>query len=288
MKKLALLAACFALMLPPYGCQRPTHDHSTKTAARRQIPAATASVSYDTLDCVLRTYVKDGRVDYRALKNNPSGLIGFLHGAASVTKPQFESWSRAQQRAFLINLYNAATLKMIIDHYPISSIKKIGGWIEGPWKQPVIELWGGRVTLDFVENGLLRKMHDPRIHFAIVCASLGCPKLQSFAYVPERLDRQLDQAAREFLADRNKNRFEVNDRAIVLSPIFEWFRGDFESTFGSALNFVSRYVPADQAVLARNAAVAIRYSSYDWSLNDDRSEPAIRASRESSACNGKS
>jgi uncharacterized protein DUF547 len=287
-KKPAVFVACLLFLMPPYGCERPPRGHRTETPSRGKILAETKTVSYDTLDCVLRTYVKDGRVDYRELKENPSGLIAFLHEAASVTKPQFDSWSRAQQKAFLINLYNAATLKMIVDHYPISSIKKIAGWVEGPWKQPVVLLWGERVTLDFVENGLLRKMGDPRVHFAIVCASLGCPKLQSFAYVPGKLDGQLDQAAREFLADTNKNRFDAKDRVIVLSPIFEWFGGDFQSGSGSVLNFVSRYVPGDEAALASNPARPIRYSSYDWSLNDDRSGPAIRASRESSACNGKS
>lgn len=270
----ALLLGLLAL-LAAGGCERshgPGPRHSSAQITQR---FRGDDSSYQALDRVLHRYVKDGLVDYRALKVNPGDLVMFLEQAAAVSERQYGSWSDAQKKAFLINLYNAATLRLIIDHYPVSSIRRIGSMLKGPWDLPVVRLFGKRRTLGFVEHQMLRKLGDPRIHFAIVCASIGCPRLQSFAYLPGRLEAQLDRAAREFAADRSKNRFDANGDAVTLSPIFDWYREDFAGKDGSVLNYVARYAPADARTLLLQRDPTVRYSDYDWSLNERAGAAAV-------------
>jgi hypothetical protein len=240
--------------------------------AAAPVPQAPGDWSYESataaLDRALAKYATRGWVDYRALTADSSDLDAFLRWASSVSKAEYDSWSLARKKAFLINLYNAATINLILAHYPVGSIKDIGGWFRGPFKQRVVRLWGEARTLDYVEHEQLRKMGDPRIHFAIVCASVGCPRLQSFAYVPERLDEQLDAAAREFINDTRKNRIELERGAVVLSPIFKWFARDFEAHSGTVLAYVMSYADAAGARPVRFADVSVRYGDYDWSLND--------------------
>ncbi len=168
---------------------------------------------------VLRAYVKGGLVDYRGLLRDQKDLDAFLNESSRVAKEEYEGWTGPGREAFMINLYNASTIKLVLDHYPVRSIRDIGHFWKGPWDQPVVRLWGLPTTLHFLENRVLRGMGDPRIHFAVNCASLGCPKLQSEAYEPAKLDEQLDHSAREFLADPSKNRFDVSSGQVVLSPI---------------------------------------------------------------------
>ena len=133
-----------------------------------------------TLDRVLKARVKNERVDYSALKADSKDLDAWLQSAGAATDAEFHHWSQSQQLAFLINLYNAATLRLILDHYPLKSIKDIGSVFKGPWKQEVVPLLGKTVTLDFLEHGILRKKYaEPRLHFAIVCAAKGCPPLRA-------------------------------------------------------------------------------------------------------------
>ena len=133
------------------------------------------------LDKVFKQRVnKDARVDYRALKRDRVDLDAWLKRAATVTQREFDSWTEAQQLAYLINLYNAGTLRMIVDNYPIASIKKIGNLFRGPWDQKVVQLFDKTVTLGHIEHDLLRKNYnEPAIHFAIVCAAKGCPPLRA-------------------------------------------------------------------------------------------------------------
>ena len=234
-------------------------------------PAARFDHTHAALDQLLKRYVTDALVDYPALKNDSKKLNACLDELAAVREADFQQWTQPQQLAFLMNFYNAATLRLILDHYPIKSIKKIGGFLSGPWDQPVVRLFGGTVTLGHVEHEILRKKYnEPRIHFAIVCAALGCPPLRSEAYVADRLDAQLDNQGEKFLHDTRKNSVDAKNRVVNLSPIFKWFSGDFEKKSGTVLKFVAPFFPADaQAGLAKGG-YKISYTGYDWSLNEKK------------------
>lgn len=152
--------------------------------------------SHSTYSIVLNIYVKDGLVDYASLKSNPKQLDLYLIRLSSVTEGDFKEWTREQQLAYLINLYNAQTLRLIIDHYPIRSIKDI----RDPWHQNVVSLFGNKITLNALEHEIIRKNYDePRVHFALVCAAMGCPKLPEQPFIASRLSMQLDEQGRNFL-----------------------------------------------------------------------------------------
>ncbi len=217
----------------------------------------------------LSQYVRDARVDYAALKAHPQELNRYLDQVAAVTKSEFTKWTEKQQIAFLLNAYNADTLRLILDHYPIKSIKDIGSLLSGPWDQPVVKLFGGTATLNALEHKTLQRDYsEPRIHFALVCAAKGCPPLRPEAYVAERLDEQLDDQAKQFLVTASKNRVEVDERTVYLSPIFKWYAGDFEKKSGSVLAALKPYWPEKSAAALAGGGFKIRYTDYDWSLND--------------------
>ncbi len=214
---------------------------------------------------VLTTYVKDARVNYAALKAHPQALDRYLRQVAGVTEPEFNGWTRNPQLAFLINAYNAYTLRLILDHYPIKSIKDIGHFWRGPWDQPMVHLFGKTTTLNTLETQV-RGYDEPRVHFALVCASIGCPPLRSEPYVASRLNAQLNDQAKRFLANRSKNRVDAADQTVYLSPIFKWYAKDFERTSSSVLAFLRPYWPATPP--AGYEHFTIRNTAYDWSLNE--------------------
>jgi hypothetical protein len=223
--------------------------------------------SHALFDQVLKTYVKNARVNYVALKSHPQELDRYLGQVAAVSETEFKSWTEKQQIAFLINAYNGCTMRLILDHYPVKRIKDIGGFLSGPWDQPVVHLFGRTLTLNTVEHKMLRKDYsEPRIHFALVCAAKGCPPLRGEAYVATHLDEQLDDQAKQFLANPRKNRAEASQHTVYLSPIFKWYGGDFEKQAGSALAFLKPYWPAKPPTDYED--FKIRYTDYDWSLNE--------------------
>jgi hypothetical protein len=232
--------------------------------------AAEFDHTHAALDRVLKARVKNERVDYVALKADSKDLDAWLKSAGAVSEAEFNRWTQPQQLAFLINLYNAATLRLILDHYPLKSIKDIGSVFKGPWKQEVVPLLGKTVTLDYLEHSVLRKKYaEPRIHFAIVCAAKGCPPLRAEAFVPDKLNEQLDEQGRIFLGTKEKNRWDANAHVLYLSPIFKWFSEDFEKKFGSVVKFVTPFFPAEvQKQMQSAKSVDIRYTDYDWSLNE--------------------
>ncbi len=218
---------------------------------------------------LVATGVHEGMVDYATIQGKPAELNTYLNGLAAVTEVEFKSWKQPEQLAFLINLYNASTVKMMVDHYPVTSIKKIGSVWKGPWKQEVVHLWGKTVTLDHLEHEVIRPGYpDPRVHFALVCAAKGCPSLRSEAYIGSRLDDQLNDQARRFLSTREKNRIDSKERTVYLSPIFKWYAGDFEAKSGSVLEAIQPFWPASQTIPSDLAQFKIRYTDYDWSLNE--------------------
>ncbi|MEW6146240.1 MAG: DUF547 domain-containing protein [Thermodesulfobacteriota bacterium] len=185
-----------------------------------------------------------------------------------MTRREFEGWTRDEQLAFLINVYNAETLDLVIQNYPVKSIKEIGSGGKGPWEEPVVELFGETITLNALENGIIRKnFKEPKIHFALVCAAMGCPPLSGETYVAARLDSQLEAQTKKFLADTEKNSVDRINKTIRLSPIFEWYAADFESGAGSVPGFLKEYYGD-----ITNGQYIIVYTDYDWSLNDISSE----------------
>jgi hypothetical protein len=224
---------------------------------------------------LLSEHVKDGRVDYSQWKDRPAAqaLQGYLDTLSGVDESVFRQWAQPQQLAFLINLYNAATVRLILDHYPVNSIKNIGGWFSGPWSQKVVRVFGNVTTLGHIEHQRLRKDYrEPRIHFAIVCGALGCPPLRPEAYVATRLEEQLQDQGRSFLSDTNKNWADGDTRTLHLSPLFKWFKSDFTASGGSVQAFVAPYLGLDVAPNRLLQDWSIRYTDYDWALN----RPMIR------------
>lgn len=236
-------------------------------------------LQYDRLS---GNYVQSGMVDYSGLKTDSRALDQYLDGLAQVAETRFNSWSESQQLAFLINLYNAATLGLILENYPVKSIKDIGGFFKGPWGQPVVSLFGGTITLNTLEHEIVRKKYDePRIHLALVCAAKGCPPLRSEAYTDQKLNMQLDDQAKQFFGNPLKFRIDRRKNVVYLSPIFKWYGEDFigkytpEVGFGgldaddrAVVNFSSRYLGKEDRKYLIGGGYKVKYLDYDWSINE--------------------
>lgn len=182
--------------------------------------------------------------------------------------------------AFLVDAYNAFTVELVLTKYPaLKSIKGLGSLFGSPWKPQWVPLLGGRVSPDDIEHGMLRaagRYDDPRVHFAVNCASIGCPALREEAFVAGRLESQLDDQARRFVSDRTRNRFDPRRQRLELSKIFDWFGEDFRGGhrgIDSLPGFLARHadVLADAAAdrdRSRAGQVRVAFAGYDWSLND--------------------
>jgi Protein of unknown function, DUF547 len=230
---------------------------------------------------VLQQFVKNGQVDYAELKKNPQPLERYLFKINRVDKQQFNKWQKNQQLALLINLYNAATLKLIIDNYPVTSIKKIGTVFKGPWDQPVVKLFDTTITLNHLEHQIIRKRYnEPRIHLALVCAAKGCPPLRNEAYIAEKLDEQLNDQTKQFLSNRLNFKINRQAKVVYLSPIFKWYGNDFRlshtpekgynglnKTDQAVVNFCSLYLSASEQKFLSAGDYSIKFLNYDWSLN---------------------
>jgi hypothetical protein len=222
-------------------------------------------------------------VDYAGFLDQQPELDLYLEQLAAISPAEFERWPQAAQLAFLINAYNAGTVKLVLSGYPgIESIKELSSWFSTPWEKKFISLLGASRSLDDIEHGLIRgsgRYSDPRIHFAVNCASIGCPALRAEAYTAERLDTQLEEQTRLFLSDRSRNRLQ--DSALRVSPLFKWYRDDFDKGgpgFNSLNSFFAAYAEAlglqDADVESLQAGqIGIEYLSYDWRLNS--ADPAM-------------
>lgn len=217
---------------------------------------------------VLKGSVKNERVNYADLKKSPDALGSYLASLAAVKEGTFKGWSKDQRLAFLINLYNAATIKLVVDNYPLKSIKDIGSFYKGPWDQPVVHVFGQTVTLNHIEHDIIRAKYDePRAHFALVCASAGCPPLRAEAFDAARLNEQLDNQGRVFFAATAKNRVDAKASVLYLSPIFKWFTRDFTSKSGSVEKFVAPFFNEDDKAAILSGKLHMEYTDYSWSLN---------------------
>ncbi|MDZ7597022.1 MAG: DUF547 domain-containing protein [Desulfobacterales bacterium] len=246
------------------------------------VNAAEFDQTYAGYEALLKRYVADGRVDYKGLKTDTTALDLYLDSAAGVAEAHFNQWAEPERLAFLINLYNAATLKLIVDHYPVKSIKDIGSFFKGPWAQPVVRLFGSAITLDNLEHGIVRKQYsEPRIHLALVCAAKGCPTLRSEAYTAEKLDAQLDDQSRRFLASPAGLRIDRGSKVVYFSSIFKWYGEDFVAGFSppsgfsgldkterAVANFCSGFISASDGDHLKAGGYSVKYLDYDWSLNE--------------------
>ena len=216
---------------------------------------------------VLQTYTKkvDDQVlvNYKELKSNDQTLNEYLQTLETLSKEEFKNFSTKEKLSFWINAYNAYTLKIVIDHYPVKSIKDIkSGWFSsGPWSKEFIPLFKDKISLDHIEHEIVRKQfNEPRIHFALNCASIGCPSLMQASFTATKLEEQLDQSATHFLKNENKN--FVKDSTLYISKIFKWYGDDFDSQFG---NF-EIYIIKTLNLPKKN--YSIKYNNYDWNLNE--------------------
>src|SRR5690349_22972708 len=202
------------------------------------LPALALDPAHKAWDELLKkhvTYIENGnasRVSYRGFMKDRDALRRVLDSYEGVTRGEFDAWTKPQQQAFLINAYNAFTVEKILTRYPdIKSIRDFGSVFGNPWKDKFFTLFGEPFYLDRVEHEMLRKegvYDDPRVHVAVVCASIGCPMLRNEAFLPEKLDAQLDDAMRRFFSDRTRNRYNPETRRLEVSKIFDWYGKDFE------------------------------------------------------------
>lgn len=211
--------------------------------------------SHDKWQKLLQKNVSEkGNVNYLGFKKDKTELKEYIN-YLSENQPT-EKWIKNDKLAYWINAYNALTVDLIIRNHPTKSIKNI----KDPWDQRLWQFGDKWQNLNDIEHKILRKMNEPRIHFAIVCASVSCPKLQNEAFTAANLEEQLTNATKEFLADTSKN--ELSKDRIKLSKIFKWFKGDFEQN-GSLIDFLNQYSDVEISDKAKKD-----FKDYNWDLND--------------------
>lgn len=236
------------------------------------------SFDHGRFDRLLEQYVDArGFVDYAGLKaHQDSALTPYLQQLAATDPSNLD---RDERLAFWINAYNALTIKLVVDHYPVESIRDITPVpgpsipkVNSPFKLDVGEVGGTVRTLDEIEHGIIRERFDePRIHFALVCAAWSCPRLRREAYTGSRLDAQLADQARTFLHTARKNKIPAGESTIQLSRIFKWYQGDFGDSPAEVQHFIAPYFADPVRRKLASAAYQVEYLEYDWSLNDQAS-----------------
>jgi len=226
-------------------------------------------MTHSRLGRVLAAVVRDAKVDYAKLKADPAELDAYLAEIAAVPAAEFARWPESDRLALLINLYNARTLRLIVDHYPLKSIRSIGALPGAAWRGLIVRQGGQLMTLSHLENRVIRVEYDePRIHFALVCAAVSCPPLRSEPYTGAQLHAQLEDQARVFLAMAEKNRYDAATGTLYLSPIFKWYAEDFTKPAGSLAAYVKPFLPEPQrSALSDPVKVKVKYTDYDWALN---------------------
>lgn len=270
MKQLIFMFVCTAFTAAALGAQKPElipfWDESDEQS--------TALVDHSTWQSLLNTYLKQhvsgvNRFDYASLKastHDISALNAYLDDLQAIDP---RSYTRIEQKAYWINFYNALTVKVVVDEYPVDSIKEIHeSWIprSGPWGDVHAKVAGRYLTLDNIEHGILRPIwKDDRIHYAVNCASIGCPNLATQAYTAANLDSLLDAGARAYV-NHPRGVDIVDDDFIVLSSIYDWWVFDFGNSEEGVIAHLLKYADADLAAQLKDFSGAIDYE-YDWNLN---------------------
>ena len=260
MNRLAVFLISVVALLAPVAAPAQGFDHAHK--------------AWDTLlkkNVVPLEGGKASQVRYAEFAKDRSALKAYLESLSKVSEAEFNGWSKEQRMAFLINAYNAFTVEKILTRYPdLKSIRDFGTVFGNPWKDKFFTLLGRESFLDQIEHETLRKpgaYNEVRVHYAVNCASIGCPMLREEAYTADKLDRQLDEQAARFLSDRSRNRFAGGK--LEVSKIFDWFKEDFgvrEQYFSKYARLLADGPDAQKAVAEGKAPIT--FLEYDWSLND--------------------
>jgi hypothetical protein len=276
--------ALFPLLLILTGCIEESNSSSLGGQEKQKQESSlivTQALTMADYAEVLKEYVdSSGRVDYKRLKNNRQKLDKFNAIIGSVAPANYESWTDEDKIAFLINAYNSLTLEAIIDNYPTESIRDISG----VWDRRKFKVVSREMTLDEIEHEILRKeFNEPRIHMALVCASIGCPKLNTEPFTGETLNTQLDKQTKAFLAIPDNFRIDRSSKKVYVSSIFKWFGEDFEKSYGQKenivnlngketafINFISQYLMPTEKEYLLQGGYGVSYLDYDWSLNDKK------------------
>ena len=225
---------------------------------------------------LLQKHVQNGLVNYSRLCSDPK-LNEYINQLSETNPDNIRD--RNDLLAFWINAYNAFTLKVICDNYPLKSINDLhfGGLVIGTvlkktvWDKNFIEIDKKKYSLNKIEHEIIRKkFNDPRAHFALVCASLGCPSLLNEAFVGDKLDEQLEQQGNQFLQDSNKNIFDTDKKLARISKIFDWFKNDFGNNKKERLLYLSRFLPEEIAIEIRlnPEQWKVKHTKYNWNLNE--------------------
>ena len=226
-------------------------------------------------------------VDYAGFKKDHASLKTYLAKLSAVKETDYKKWNVNQQRAFLLNAYNAFTVELILTKYPnLKSIKDLGNMISSPWSKSFFSILGQKRSLDDVEHKLLRgasNFNEPRVHFAANCASIGCPALRPEAYEAIKFDAQLEDQTKRFMSDPSRNRFDRAEGALLLSSIFDWYGDDFSkgSHAKNLSQFLARYAGSlglsnAEKYRLQSDEIDIEFLDYDWSLNKKASRQGLQ------------
>ncbi len=244
-------------------------------AFKEHDPMSTRTVDHSLWADLLSAHVREeddgvARVDYAALAASKADLEKLGTYLDTLQDTKVSSLARDEQFAYWANLYNAVTVEVILDHYPVRSIRDInispGLFSSGPWGKPLVTVEGKELSLDNIEHDILRKNWDePRVHYAVNCASYGCPNLATDPYTGKTLEAQLDAAARAYVNHPRGVRFDGSK--LVLSKIFDWYGKDFGTTRDEQLAAIAAHAAPDLAERLATHSGRIGYE-YDWTLND--------------------
>ncbi len=287
MHLLPFLVSPLALVLAP-GCGAVAEDTvagpaPAEPAASRAEPTKPEAGDQESFDhthaawtAVLAAHVKGDAFDYAALKEDRAAFDGYLASLHAVTPAELAGWTDAQRYAFWINVYNASTIALVVDRYPLESIRSLDRafGLSSVFDREVIPMRAHHpegddddLSLNDVEHEILRvRWQDARVHAAVNCASVGCPPLLAEAFQAKKLDDQLDAQMRAFVRDPDRNRLDRDAGRLRLSEIFKWFQEDFERDAGSVKAYLKRWLPEDTHAFVDDARVT--YLDYSWKLND--------------------
>lgn len=220
------------------------------------VEATVETFNHNAWGDLLQKHVSDqGTVNYKGFRADMGVFNAYLK-LLSENPPQ-ESWTQDKTLAYWMNVYNAFTVKLILDNYPTKSIKDI----DGPWNHRFIKIGAKWYTLNDVEHRIIRKMGEPRIHFALVCAAVSCPRLYNKAFTALNLEEDLALLTRGFLNDSSKN--NLSENSIKISKIFKWYGGDFKKNGSSLIDFLNQYSDITISSKAKKS-----YKDYNWALNE--------------------
>ncbi|VAX37373.1 hypothetical protein MNBD_UNCLBAC01-903 [hydrothermal vent metagenome] len=259
-KKLLLLLfiGFFALLI--WGTEKPVAAQETPKKESNQEKI----IDYTLWENVLSTYVdKHGQVNYKTLKSNRTELDQFIKYIEKVDIKKLST--KNEIKAFWINAYNAITIQVAIDNYPFKSFRMLNFGLV--WKLPR-NIAQTKHSLEHIEHKIIRKMRDPRIHFALNCASIGCPRLPMEPFYPDKLEEQLDYETWRFINDPERIRLDQSTQTLYYSELLDWYEKDFLAVSKDITTYIKRYLNKDDQKYLENNNVKLKKIKYDWGLNE--------------------